>query len=133
VKSIRSWTKSQWDTLTQAPTLYVYTIVIAGSSSTKALLTSFFHWLPFCPHKICLCWCPNTSWCCPYTLWILLWRFWGFYLVFIASPKVHNIGSKTCLAIIHLSWEEDGWSQRKKRSKQSFCTACNNTYLHMHI
>ncbi len=101
---------------TSPKTLYVHTIVIAGTS-TKVLLTSFFHRLPFC-------------------LWILLWRFWACTQCSLQAQKYITLGPKHVWAssiFFERRWMEPKGSQGKERSKQSFCTTCNNTYLYAHI
>ncbi len=114
--------------MTQAPTLYVHTIVIEGTS-TKVLLASFFHWLPFCPPKICLL--------VPIHTLDPVMKVLGLYLVFIASPKVHNIGSQTCMGIIpsflRRRWMEPRAVKEKKVASNPFVLPAITPCLYAHI
>jgi hypothetical protein len=38
------------------------------------MLVFFFPFLYFCQSEQCVPWCSNTSWCCPYSLWVLSCR-----------------------------------------------------------
>jgi hypothetical protein len=61
----------------------------------------------------------------------------GLYLVFIASPKVHNIGSKTCLGIypsfLRRRWMEPRAVKEKKEASNPFVLpAITPAYMHIY-
>lgn len=108
--------------------LYVHILVIADN--TKVLQAFCFLRLPY---PRCVQWCPDTSWCCPHTLWVLLCICSALVSNWIVSPlqspKLAGHGPKVCLGIIHLFGGKKRWiGQRADKGKN------NNSHHHdVHI